>query len=106
MRARAWSDEEEEMKPGGEKKMTLEEYVDFSVSKNSMDFTISYLNQVLFSFPLKFLRFSSLQISLIVDFCFSVDPSNAWLPKLFSRVLILQYEYGPFNVENETHRQL
>ncbi|CAA7026438.1 unnamed protein product [Microthlaspi erraticum] len=33
------------LKLGGEKKISLEEYVDFFVSDKSIDFTISYLNQ-------------------------------------------------------------
>ncbi|WZZ19463.1 hypothetical protein YC2023_112552 [Brassica napus] len=39
--------ETEEMKGGGEKKMTLEEYVDYFNSGKSIDFTCSYLNQIL-----------------------------------------------------------
>ncbi|KFK40860.1 hypothetical protein AALP_AA2G050900 [Arabis alpina] len=35
------------MKAAGEKKMSLEEYVEFFVSKNFIAFTISYLNQIL-----------------------------------------------------------
>ncbi|RID48942.1 hypothetical protein BRARA_I05414 [Brassica rapa] len=35
------------MKGGGEKKMTLEEYVDYFNSGKSIDFTCSYLNQIL-----------------------------------------------------------
>uniref|UniRef100_A0A1J3J2X8 DUF7787 domain-containing protein n=1 Tax=Noccaea caerulescens TaxID=107243 RepID=A0A1J3J2X8_NOCCA len=35
------------MKLGGEKKISLEEYVDFFVSEKSIDFTISYLNQII-----------------------------------------------------------
>ncbi|KAF3574639.1 hypothetical protein F2Q69_00063743 [Brassica cretica] len=35
------------MKGGGEKKMTLEEYVDYFSSGKSIDFTCSYLNQIL-----------------------------------------------------------
>ncbi|KAL0697373.1 hypothetical protein Bca4012_053495 [Brassica carinata] len=35
------------MRGGGEKKITLEEYVDFINSGNSIDFTCSYLNQIL-----------------------------------------------------------
>ncbi|CAH2038765.1 unnamed protein product [Thlaspi arvense] len=34
------------MRPGGEKKISLEEYVDFFASGKSIDFTISYLNQI------------------------------------------------------------
>ncbi|CAA7051197.1 unnamed protein product [Microthlaspi erraticum] len=35
------------LKLGGEKKISLEEYVDFFVSDKSIDFTISYLNQII-----------------------------------------------------------
>ncbi|KAF8104012.1 hypothetical protein N665_0181s0033 [Sinapis alba] len=35
------------MKGGGEKKITLEEYVDYFNSGKSIDFTCSYLNQIL-----------------------------------------------------------
>ncbi|CAL9213923.1 unnamed protein product [Arabidopsis halleri] len=35
------------MRFGGEKKITVEEYVDFFTSGNSRNFTISYLNQIL-----------------------------------------------------------
>ncbi|CAH8312935.1 unnamed protein product [Eruca vesicaria subsp. sativa] len=35
------------MRGGGEKKMTLEEYVDYFDSGKSIDFTCSYLNQIL-----------------------------------------------------------
>ncbi|KAH0916762.1 hypothetical protein HID58_031208 [Brassica napus] len=60
---------------GAEKKITLEEYVDFINSAKSIDFTCSYLNQVHLIFTL--IESHSSNLSILI----SVDPSHSRLPK-------------------------